>query len=161
MRYLELSYQVLMLPAWYRNAEKRLAKQPKLHFLDPGIRRAILRKRGATDGTEFESAVAAEIYKQCRNARLPLTFWHLRTADGREVDLLIEREDGFVAVEVKQTERVSPVDFRHLRGLEEILDKPLLLGLVVSNDGQFRQVDDLPLWNGAAAQLLSGPTPPG
>ena len=35
-----------------------------------------------------------------------------------------------------------------------LLDKPLLLGLVVSNDGDFGQVEDLPLWNGAAAQRL-------
>ena len=44
-RYLELSYQIILLPAWYRNAEKRLSKQSKLHFVDPGIRRGILRKR--------------------------------------------------------------------------------------------------------------------
>ena len=157
MRYLELSYQILMLPAWFRNAEKRLMKQPKLHFLDPGIRRAILRKRGACDGAEFESAVVAEIYKQCRNARLPVEFYHLRTVDGREIDLLLEREDGFIAFEVKQTERVAATDFRHFRDLEAILDKPLLLGLVVSNDGLFGQVPgaSAPQWNAAAPQLLS------
>lgn len=158
MHYLELSYQILMLPAWFRNPEKRLAKQPKLHFLDPGIRRAILGKRGAADGAEFESAVVAEAYKQCRNADLPVAFHHLRTVDGREVDLLVEREDGFIAVEAKQTERVAATDFRRLRRLGEILDKPLLLGLVVSGDGRFRQPDpasDEPLWNVAAARLLA------
>ena len=155
MQYLEISYQILLLPAWFRNPEKRLMKQPKLHFLDPGVRRAILGKQGAIDGAEFESGVVAEIYKQCRNARLPVSFWYLRTADGREVDLLIEREDGFIGVEVKQTGRVGPSDFRHLRGLEQILDKPLLLGLVVSNDSRFRKGDGLPLWNAAAPQLLS------
>ena len=157
MRYLELSYQIVMLPAWFRNPEKRLSKQPKLHFLDPGIRRAILGQRGAANGAEFESAVIAEIYKQCQNARLPLTFHHLRTVDGREVDLLVEREDGFIAVEVKQTDHAAATDFRHLRRLEEILDKPLLLGLVVSQDGRFRQPEsgDEPLWNVAAPHLLS------
>jgi predicted AAA+ superfamily ATPase len=155
VRFLEISYQVLMLPAWFRNPEKRLMKQPRLHFVDPGIRRAILRKRGAVDGAEFESAVVAEIFKQCRTARLPVDFWFLRTADGREVDLLIEREDGFVAVEVKQAERIGHPDFRHLRGLGEILDKPLLLGLVVSHDSGFRQADEPRLWNAAVAHLLT------
>jgi len=155
VRYLEISYQIIMLPAWFRNPEKRLMKQPRLHFVDPGIRRTILRKRGAVDGFEFESAVVAEIFKQCRSARLPVDLWFLRTTDGREVDLLIEREDGFVAVEVKQAERVGPADFRHLRGLEEILDKPLLLGLVVSNDSNFRQAGEPRLWNAAVACLLS------
>lgn len=156
MSYLEMSYQILMLPAWFHNPEKRLAKQPKLHFLDPGIRRAILNKRGAADGAEFESAVIAEMYKQCRNANLPMTFHHLRTSDGRAVDLLVEREDGFIAVEAKQTDRVAATDFRHLRRLGELLGKPLLLGLVVSGDGRYRQADSEqePLWNLAAAHLL-------
>ena len=43
------------------------------------------------------------------------------------------------------------------KSLEEILDKPLLLGLVVSQDGRFRQPEsgDEPLWNVAAPHLLS------
>ena len=156
MRYLELSYQIILLPAWYRNAEKRLSKQSKLHFVDPGIRRSILRKRGEVDGAELESAVVAEIYKQCRNAQLPVELYHLRTADRREVDLLIEREDGFIAVEVKQTARVSAADFRHLRGLEDLLDKPLLLGLVASNDASSVPSEDGRLRHVAIPHLLSG-----
>ena len=134
MRYLELSYQVMMLPAWFRNAEKRLTKQPKLHFLDNGVRRAILNQRGDVDGHAFESAVVSEIVKQSKTARLPLEFSHLRTADKREVDLLIEREDGFIAIECKQTEHVVASDFKHMRELKELLDKPLLLACVISND---------------------------
>jgi hypothetical protein len=39
-----------------------------------------------------------------------------------------------VAVECKQTAHVDPTDARHFRGLEAILDKPVLLGIVVSNE---------------------------
>jgi predicted AAA+ superfamily ATPase len=46
MRYLKLSYQATLIPAFSRNPEKRLAKQPKVVFLDPGVRRGILRKSG-------------------------------------------------------------------------------------------------------------------
>ena len=156
MRYLDLSYQIMLLPAWFRNPEKRLSRQPKLHFIDQGVRRAILKKRGVIEGAEFESAVAAEIWKQIRTARLPISMYHLRTADGREVDLLLEREDGFVAIECKMTEHVSSVDFRNLINLEPILDKPLLLKLVVTNDPVPRIVipGEIPGWNVAAHQLL-------
>jgi len=156
LRYLEISYQVVLLPAWFRNLGKRLAKQPKLHFLDSGIRRAVANRRGEPDGAEYESAVVAEVIKQCRTRRLPVEFHNLRTSDGREVDLLVEREDGFIAMECKQAERSGPSDFRHLRGLEEILDKPLLLGLVVSEDPQIERIDDAPapLWKLPAAALL-------
>jgi predicted AAA+ superfamily ATPase len=158
MQYLEISYQILLLPAWFRNPEKRLAKQPKLHFLDSGIRRAILQRRGDVEGAEFESAVVAEVCKQARSARMPVELHHLRTADRREVDLLVEREDGFFAIECKQSARVSNADFRHFRDLADILDKPLLLSLVVSNDPSPRAMfsEGGACWNVAAHQLFSG-----
>ncbi|MFH0925179.1 MAG: ATP-binding protein [bacterium] len=152
-QYLEVSYQVIMLPAFFKNREKRLAKMGKLHFLDPGIYRGVLKKRGLVEGHEFESAVVAEIYKQVRTLRLPLSLYHLRTFDGKEVDLLIELENGYLAIECKMTENVTTKDFRHLRGLQEILDKPLLAGLVVSNDRLIQIIDEkipllsVPAWN--------------
>lgn len=140
LRYLELSYQVILLLPYFRNAEKRLAKMPKVHLLDPGILRAILRRRGDPTGEEFESAVVAEIYKQLRNANLPADPYHLRTHDGREVDLLLELETGFVAIEIKLADHVADTDARHLRGLEDLLDKPLLGALLLSMDRDARRL---------------------
>lgn len=157
MRYLEISYQILLLPAWSRNPQKRLTKQQKLHFLDLGIRRAVLKRRGAVDGAEFESAVIGEFCKQCRTTRLPVELHHMRTADGREIDLLLEREDGFIAIECKQASKITPGDFRHFKDLDKILDKPLLLSLVVSNDIEPRAIsrEQNAAWNVAAHQLFS------
>ncbi len=156
MRYLEMSYQVLQLPAFYRNPEKRLAKQPKVVFIDPGVRRGILRKSGALDGLEWESAVIAEIFKQVKAADLPINFFHLRTLDGKEVDLLLECEKGFIAVECKMTARASGKDFRSMRHLSDILDKPLLAGLVICNEDSVRRWEDtVPFYSIPAAWLLS------
>jgi len=156
LRYLEMSYQVITLPSWWKNEYKRLVKTPKIHFLDPGVRRAILARRGEVDGHEFESAVVGEIYKQTKNHRLPLAFYHLRTRDGREVDLLIEREDGYIAIECKFSDNVSMTDARHLKELSEILDKPLLVSVVVSNDRNVRVLDeDRKIWNVPASVILS------
>lgn len=156
MRYLEISYQVLQLPAFYRNPEKRLSKQPKIVFLDPGVRRGILRKRGMIDGLEWESAVISEIFKQIKTAFLPISFYHLRTLDGKEVDLLLECEDGFVAVECKMAHRIVPTDFRTIKSLPSILDKPLLAGLVVCQEDSVRRWDgDIPLYSVPAGWLLS------
>ena len=140
--YLEISYQVVQLQPWFRNRNKRLSKAAKIHFLDPGIQRALLNRRGRPSGTEFEGAIVAEIFKQARNLRLPVDFYHLRTVDGREVDLLIETESGYVPVEVKYKDRVSHRDARHLRRLDEILDKPVLQALVLSNDPHIRDLGD-------------------
>ena len=140
MRHLEVSYQVLHLPSWFRNPEKRLVKQEKLHFLDPGILRSVLKRTGDPDGFEFENAVVAEVAKQCRTDRLPVSLSYLRTHDGREVDLLIERDDGFFVIECKASLRVDGQDFRHLRDLEDLLDKPILARIVVSRDSDCEPV---------------------
>jgi predicted AAA+ superfamily ATPase len=156
MRYLELSYQVILLPAFFRNSEKRLAKQPKVVFIDPGVRRGILRKSGLLDGLEWESAVIAEIYKQVKTADLPVNFHHLRTLDGREVDLVLESEQGFVAIECKMTTNPSRNDFRAMHNLTSLLDKPLLAGLVICNEDAVRRFEaDIPLYSVPAAWLLS------
>ncbi len=159
LRYLELSYQVIRLPPFFRNPEKKLAKMPKVHFVDPGILRAVLRRTGDWTGEEFESAIVAEVVKQIRNRLLPADFFHLRTHDWREVDLLVELEDGFVALEIKAARRVGPGDARALRGLEALLDKPVLGALVVSLDREVRYLAPGVLAV-PVAWLLSPPTPP-
>ncbi|NSW94326.1 MAG: hypothetical protein HPY62_06415 [Bacteroidales bacterium] len=40
------------------------------------------------------------------------------------------------------TGRVSESDARHLRGLEAILDKPLLGSFILSNDPSVRKISD-------------------
>jgi predicted AAA+ superfamily ATPase len=140
LQYLELSFQIVLLQPWFRNAEKRLSKSPKLHFLDNGIRRGILRRTGDPDGHELETAVVSEAIKQGTLTRTGVEYNHLRTSDGREVDLLLELDRGYVALEAKLAERVTDSDARHLRDLAEILDKPLLGAVVVSSDPRVRRL---------------------
>jgi predicted AAA+ superfamily ATPase len=150
IRYFELSYQALVLPAWSRNETRRLVKAPKIHYLDNGVLQAVIQKRGFPSGPEFESLVAAEMYKQARTMRLDARFYHLRTADGREVDLLIETPSGYYAFEIKMADRIVPSDARHLRGICDILDKPLLHSFIMSNDPQTQRIaDDITAVNAA------------
>ena len=142
LEYMVISYQTLVLQPWSRNPKKKLVKSPKIHYLDVGVLKAILKKRDKLNGHEFESAIIAEIFKQAKSINVDLSFYHLRTSDGREVDLLIETEDGYIAIEIKQSEKVRPVDARHLKGIEDILDKPVLHKFVLSNDLSLQQFDD-------------------
>jgi uncharacterized protein len=140
INYLELSYQTILLKPWHRNSLKRLSKSPKLHYLDPGIQRAILKKRGQMSGNEFESSVVAELYKQTRYIDFQGNFYHLRTLDGKEIDLLIETENGYIAIEVKMSSRVNDSDARHFSGLDQILDKQVLFSFVLSNDPDIKEI---------------------
>ncbi len=142
LEYLNISYQALTLPSWSRNQNKRLIKAPKVHLLDMGVLQAVLRKHGGLTGAEFESAVVSELYKQARNILSNADFYHLRTLDGREVDLLVELENGYFAFEIKMASNISKTDARHLLKLEEFLDKPLLHAFVLSNDNTTRRITD-------------------
>jgi len=84
----------------------------------------------------------AEMIKQLKTSGLRVDFYHLRTVDGREVDLLLETEAGFYAVEVKQSRSVHAADARHLNGLSDVLDKPLLHAFLVSHDAEVKQFGD-------------------
>lgn len=154
LRYLEMSYQAILLAPWFRNHEKRLSKMPKIHFLDCGILRSLTGRRGPLDGAEYESAVVAEIVKLVRTLALPVKAYFLRTSDGREVDLLLEREDGYIAIEIKMTTNVASTDGRHLLGLQELLDKPLLASLILSQDVEPKWFADRKTFAFASAFLL-------
>jgi len=142
IRYMEISYQSLNLPAWFSNPLKKLVKAPKIHFLDTGVLRAVLRKNGAITGNEYESAMIAEIYKQIKTCQLPLSCYHLRTQDGREIDLLLEAEDYFIAIEIITTENVNRTDARHLFDLQSFLNKPLKHSFILSNDVQTKSLSE-------------------
>jgi predicted AAA+ superfamily ATPase len=142
LEYMSISYQTLVLQSWSRNPNKRLVKAPKVHYLDVGILRAVLQKKDELNGHEYESAIISEIYKQIKMINIDASFYHLRTVDGREVDLLIETEKGYIAIEIKKSEIIRPVDAKHLKGLDTILDKPLLYKFLISNDLSARKLED-------------------
>ena len=98
-----------------------------------------LQEKSNLTGSEFESAIVSEIYKQIKTYRLPLTCYHLRTQDGREVDLLLEAADYFIAIEIKTSERVNNTDVVHLKDLQNILTKPIKHAFVLSNDVELKQ----------------------
>ncbi len=51
---------------------------------------------------QYLKFMVAEIYKQIKVYNLPLNLYHLRTQDGKEIDLLLEGEDYFIAIEIKK-----------------------------------------------------------
>jgi predicted AAA+ superfamily ATPase len=142
IKYFEMSYQAIVLPSWSRNANKRLIKSSKVHYMDLGVIHAVLNKRGGLTGNEYESAIVSEIYKQAKSIDLPVQFSFLRTHDGREVDLLLEYQDFYYAFEIKMAERVSRTDAKHLFHLEEILDKPVKKAFLLSNDPETKYFDE-------------------
>lgn len=142
IEYLNISYQTIFLQPWFNNPLKRLIKSPKIHFLDPGVQKTIIQKTGDLTGHEYESAIIAEIYKQAKNINFNGSFFHLRTFDGKEIDLLIETSEGFYAFEIKQSINITSHDAKHLKDLDTILPKPIIKAFILSNDTTIKHITE-------------------
>ena len=136
---LEQLFLVATLPPWYANALKRITKTPKLHFLDSGVLAAVrgltsVRLRGERDafGALLESFVFAEILKLMAASDMQLTLYHFRDHQMREVDIVVERDDGLIAgVEIKASATVRSGDFGGLRTLAQTCGKRFAYGVVL------------------------------
>jgi len=117
------------LPAWTSNRLKRLALAPKRSLIDPGLFVGVLGVDprdvlvdGGLLGLVLETFVVAQCRAECALMAAPPRLHHLRTREGREIDLLIEvGARRLVAIEVKATATPGPDDARHLRWLRREL----------------------------------------
>jgi uncharacterized protein len=138
------------VPAWLptRSRLARLSSPSKHHLADPALAArllgvdaaALLRARPAEpsvprDGTLlgalFESlaTLCVRVYAQHAEARTA----HLRTWRGdREIDLIVERGQSVVALEVKLGQVVTDRDVRHLLWLREKIGEELVDAVVVT-----------------------------
>lgn len=144
VRLLEDLFLVQRLPAWGKTLRARATRSPKLHVVDSGLAARLLRISPAkmasldpTTLTEFgnllETFVVGELRKQVSWLDASVTVGHWRTADGDEVDLVVERDDGaVVAFEVKAGERVPGDDLKALRKLRDALGDRFLAGVALS-----------------------------
>jgi len=119
---LENSYILFQLQPWYNNLNKRVVKSPKIYFHDTGLLCALLRISSKTGlknhpmaGAIFENWCIAEIKKNRCNLGDNNGFYYFRENMGNEVDLILEKDTGPLAIEIKSA---SKPDRSLLRGLQ-------------------------------------------
>ena len=160
-RYVGLLEQVFLvqtLQPWYTNALKRIAKTPKLHFLDSGLlatARGLTFERVKTNrdlfGPILESFVFSEVLKLMTASDLRLTPYHFRDQQMREVDIVLERDDGMiVGIEIKASATVKSSDFGGLRTLAEVCGDRFAFGAVL-----YDSTDVVPFGDRLAAAPIS------
>ncbi len=130
-RLLEVSYQLVRVPAYSVNRTKRLIKSPKLYWTDTGLALHLageLVPRGAT----LENLVATDLlaWSGARSDRPSILHW--RTTKGAEVDFVIETAHRVLPIEVKTSARVGTGDARHLEAFLDEYPKLASAGLVLS-----------------------------
>jgi predicted AAA+ superfamily ATPase len=159
VKILEDLFLIRRLKPWYTNLGSRQVKTAKLHVVDSGLLAFLIgadEQRiagdGAVSGMAFESFVAMEILRQSDWADEPVSLYHYRDKEQREVDVIVERYGGDVAgIEVKASATVGVKDFLGLRYLRDKLGTRFKGGVVL-----YAGSDTLPFGDRLAAVPLSG-----
>lgn len=135
---LEVSFQLLRVPAYAINRGRRVIKAPKLYWRDTGLAahlagvssRAELNRMGAW-GAWLENWVAVhlQVFASLQTPRAAVSHW--RTSDGREVDLVLEQRGRLLPIEVKATAHPRPADLRGLHAFQDTFPDEAPFGLVI------------------------------
>jgi len=135
---LETSFLVYLLRPHHRNFNKRLVKSPKLYFLDTGLLCYLLRIRDAEDlamhasrGAIFEAWALSELLKIYHNQDLEPDVYFWRDSAGHEVDLLMDRGNSLVPVEIKSGQTVADDAFKGLDYWRTLLEQDDCPGALV------------------------------
>ena len=110
---LEVSYQLVRVPAFSVDRTKRLVKSPKLYWSDTGLG---LHLSGEPEprGAHLENLVLCDL-RAWAGAQLQRTsILHWRTTKGAEVDFVVETPQRVLPVEVKSSAQPRTADARHL-----------------------------------------------
>lgn len=121
---LEGVFLIRRLPPYFRNIRKRLVKAPRIYIRDTGLLHHLLHVSNAGEldnqpwrGASWEGFVIEDIIRR-ELLEHPFTqcyFW--RTATGQEVDLVLDRGDRRIAIEVKANSAGNPHDARKLEAM--------------------------------------------
>ena len=102
------NFQVFLLSPYHSNLTKRLVKTPKLYFLDTGLCAFLTEwtspqtlQAGAMSGSIFETFAITEILKSWWFHGEQPQLYYYRDKDGKEIDLLIIRDNIIHPIEMK------------------------------------------------------------
>lgn len=116
---LEASFLAVRLPAFAVVRTRRLIKAPKLYWCDTAL---ALHLSGESEprGAHLENLVLHDLFawRDLAMPRPEVLYW--RTAEGMEVDFVIETAKRLLPIEVKAAARALPAD---AKGLESFLDE--------------------------------------
>jgi len=131
-RYFEILEDTLLgffLPAYTRSARERALTLSKFYFFDIGVTYAIehaletnIRPNSSEWGRAFEHFIILECVRLNSYFKRDATFSYLRTKDGAEIDLIIERSrKAPLCVEIKSSERIPETEISKVLRISEAI----------------------------------------
>ncbi len=138
---LQASFVIHLLPPWHSNINKRLVKAPKLYFLDCGLAAHLLGIRKPADlafhplrGQLFETMVVGEALKYYYNRGITPLLSYFRDSTGREIDLILQRGNDPLPIEIKSGTTIQLDFFKHINYLRKLTGKNLPAGVIFADD---------------------------
>jgi uncharacterized protein len=105
---LEQTFLIRRLPPYFRNVGKRLVKAPKIYLRDSGLLHHLLNlstldevRNHPIHGASWETFVLEDLIRREKIKQPNTQFYFWRTADGAEIDLVMDRGTARVAIEIK------------------------------------------------------------
>jgi len=135
---LEASFVIFLHQPYHKNFNKRLIKQPKIYFFDPGLASSLLGIESKTQldthflkGGLFETFVLSELHKYRLNRGLKPRLYFWRDNHGNEIDCIIESGDKLTPVEIKAGKTINKDFFKGLLYWQKIAFTEAKQGFVV------------------------------
>ena len=163
---LQVAYQVRLLQPYFVNLGKRLVKSPRVFAVDTGavawaaqLTDWAAAAAAARDGALLETFALSDIMAwDGLSGESRYSFW--RTGAGAEVDLVIERGEAVVGIEIKSSVSVGARDLSGLRALRADLGPRFKLGILAYLGGEARVLDPTLVAVPLASLLGVGAFPP-
>lgn len=118
---LEASFVVFRLQPYHKNYNKRIVKMPKLYFYDTGVASALLGIENPDQlalhpfrGGLFENMVVIDFLKSRYNRGKPNNLYFWRDSLGTEIDLLVEKANSLLPIEIKSGQTITDDYFKSM-----------------------------------------------
>jgi len=135
---LEASFQIFILRPYFANIGKRLVKSPKVYFMDTGLLCYLVGLRdvehamsGPMGGAIFENFIVAEVLKIFHHRGEEPNLYYWRTADGAEVDLVVDAGHALIPIEIKQSETPHPKMAKEISAFQSLFKDKAGKGYVI------------------------------
>lgn len=141
---LESSFVIFLLKPHHRNFNKRLVKMPKLYFSDVGLVCSLLGIKTTSQleahplrGNIFENMAVSDLWKTLLNRGEENTLFFWRDNTGNEVDLIWEKGNELIPIEIKSGKTIVPDFFKGLNYWEKLSGNPT--GFVIYGGDQIQK----------------------
>jgi predicted AAA+ superfamily ATPase len=139
---LEGHYLIRRVPPYHFNIKKRIVKSPKIYIRDTGILHyflGIANERNLLEspkrGNSFEGLVIEQMVSLEKLNHVGTQFYFYRTYAGAEIDLILDRGNERIGIEIKCSASATPRDWTNLKDAidQKIIDRGYLVNFAQRN----------------------------